>query len=370
MDEAPKRQRVGRRTCESCSKIPTFNLPAETTARFCADHKEAGMVDVKNRTCESCSKRPTFNLPGGTRARFCADHKEARMVDVVSRTCESCSKQPAFNLPGETRARFCADHREARMVDVKNRTCESCPTLASYGFPGHGVSYCATHKREGTKLRPSKKCSDCLEYATHGITTAERCERHALPGDANLVEQLCTNCNLPHLVNEDRLCNDCCAWLGGKVPKLAKQREVVQFLDAQLGEYPYSSVDRTPPDVKDCGGKERPDVLWGLDVLPDRIVILEVDENQHADRACECEQVRMINITHALGSETTVWIRYNPDPFRGASSSVTRAKRHSILREWLLWAFTTPRETLPTASVLHLFFDGFAESDVVPFTLL
>ena len=294
--------------------------------------------------------------------------REAGTVDVKSKTCEKCGKQPVFNKEGETKARFCAEHKEAGMVDVKNKTCERCGTRATFGFPGTAPSFCYTHKEAGTKVRPSKRCTECLEYATHGITTAERCESHLLPGDSNLVEQPCAYCHLPNILNADSLCSDCCAWLGGKVPKLAKQREVVQMLDAQLSEHPYSSVDKTPFDVKDCGGKERPDVLWGMDVLLDRIVLLEVDENQHKDRLCECEQVRMINISQALGSQTTIWIRYNPDSFQGGS--VQKAKRHSILRQWLIWAFSTPREDLPTVCVLHLFFDGFTEGNVVPIQLL
>ena len=104
------------------------------------------------------------------------------------------------------------------------------------------------------------------------------------------------------------------------------------------------------------------------DVLPDRNVMLEVDEGQHKTRACECEQIRMINITQALGSETTIWIRYNPDAFKGGSCS--RAKRHAILKSWLLWAFKEPRENLPTATVVQLFFDGFTEGGVRPWELL
>ena len=290
------------------------------------------------------------------------------MVNVKAKTCEKCSKIPSFNKEGETKARFCFDHKEPGMVNVNGKTCQMCGTQASFGFPGSRPSFCSTHKVAGTKVRPSKRCSECLEYATHGITTAERCESHHLPGDANLVEQPCSNCNLPNILNANSLCNDCCAWFGGKVPRLAKQREVVQFLDAQLSEHPYSSVDTTPLDVKDCGGKERPDVLWGMDVLLDRTVVLEVDEDQHKHRPCECEQVRMINISQALGSQTTIWIRYNPDSFQG--ESVQKARRHSILRQWLTWAFSTPREDLPTVCVLHLFFDGFTEGNVVPIQLL
>ena len=118
----------------------------------------------------------------------------------------------------------------------------------------------------------------------------------------------------------------------------------------------------TCQDLKDCDRRERPDVLWDRG---DRIVILEVDEDQHRERPCECEQTRMINVSEALGCPKTVWIRYNPDSFKSPESRkwTTHAKRHALLATWLEWALTGP---LPanTISVLHLFFDGFCEHDV------
>jgi hypothetical protein len=144
--------------------------------------------------------------------------------------------------------------------------------------------------------------------------------------------------------------------------RLAKQREVVQFLDYCMPEHPYTSVDRVPFDLKVCGGKERPDVLW--DEFADRVVILEVDEKQHRERPCECEQTRMINISQALGCERTLWIRYNPDAFKGDDTRrwESKAKRLEVLRRWLKWGFTAHLEH--TVSVVYLFFDGFREGDV------
>jgi hypothetical protein len=102
-------------------------------------------------------------------------------------------------------------------------------------------------------------------------------------------------------------------------------------------------------------------VLWDC---ADRIVILEVDEDQHKDRPCECEQTRMMNISQALGAERTVWIRYNPDAFTSPESRAwtTNAKRHKVLKNWLVWALTS--ELAYTISVIHLFFDGFREGEV------
>ena len=66
-----------------CAKRPSFNREGEK-ARFCGDHKEDGMVNVKNKRCEMCDKRPNFNMEGEITARFCMEHKVDGMVNVVS----------------------------------------------------------------------------------------------------------------------------------------------------------------------------------------------------------------------------------------------------------------------------------------------
>jgi hypothetical protein len=60
-------------------------------------------------------------------------------------------------------------------------------------------------------------------------------------------------------------------------------------------------------------GKERPDRIYEFE---DKIIILECDENQHKERACECEQSRMINIGQSFGGIPIYFIRWNPDKYK------------------------------------------------------
>ena len=176
------------------------------------------------------------------------------------------------------------------------------------------------------------------------------------------------NCGLLNILNKNDMCGECYEWVT-KRPRLAKQREVVQFIDVYMKEFPYTSVDKIAIDIKDCGGRERPDVLWDLE---SRIVILEIDEDQHKDRPYQCEQTRMVNISQAFGCERTIWIRYNPDSFKSIDKKKwnNSSKRHSLLKKWLNWAFTVDLSSLKTISVVYLFFDGFCEGDVQIKTLL
>lgn len=249
------------------------------------------------------------------------------------------------------------------MVDVEHKRCEhpGCTTGTCYGYPGHTATRCTQHKLSGMLKKPKNRCmaEGCREWSTHGVRQPERCNAHAWSGDANLVESECLSCGLVMMLDTAGKC-EYCDGQTAKRAKLAKQREVVQFIDHCMHEHPYTSVDRVPFDLKDCGRKERPDVLWDL---ADRVVILEVDEEQHRGRPCECEQARMMNISQALGCERTLWIRYNPDAFTSDDARRwNKARRLELLRRWLVWGFTADLEH--TISVVHLFFDGFREHDV------
>jgi hypothetical protein len=63
-------------------KQPVFNIEGQTLARYCADHKTGGMINVKSKRCEhpDCKKQPTYNIEGQTIARYCADHKTDGMI--------------------------------------------------------------------------------------------------------------------------------------------------------------------------------------------------------------------------------------------------------------------------------------------------
>jgi hypothetical protein len=132
------------------------------------------------------------------------------------------------------------------------------------------------------------------------------------------------------------------------------------YLDvAEHGVRPATSTDRAL-DRGTCG-LERPDRFWDCGT---HAVVLEVDEHQHSDRACECEVARMANIHQSLGGLPVVFVRYNPDAF----VSKTCKHRNPILRErldvlarWLRHLTETPSALRGSLSALYLFFDGYGD---------
>ncbi|CAM9269831.1 unnamed protein product [Laminaria digitata] len=56
---------MGRR-CQQCQRIASFNLEGTNTPKYCKQHAEDGMVNVRKRFCahDSCTKSPSLNVVG------------------------------------------------------------------------------------------------------------------------------------------------------------------------------------------------------------------------------------------------------------------------------------------------------------------
>ncbi|CAN0457954.1 unnamed protein product [Scytosiphon promiscuus] len=59
----------------SCQKYASFNAEGNKTARYCKQHAETGMVNVRGRRCsqDSCMTQPAFNTEGSKQARYASN---------------------------------------------------------------------------------------------------------------------------------------------------------------------------------------------------------------------------------------------------------------------------------------------------------
>ena len=134
-----------------------YQVPGKKELRFCALHRPEDAVDVKNRSCEECSRRPTFGDPCSRprRPRFCARHRRAGMINVSARLCaheNGCPLRPAFNFPTESTGMFCRKHQKAGMCNVVSKLCQQpgCQRRPSFGWAqDRCFQYCAKHQKTG-----------------------------------------------------------------------------------------------------------------------------------------------------------------------------------------------------------------------------
>lgn len=120
--------------------------------------------------------------------------------------------------------------------------------------------------------------------------------------------------------------------------------------------------------------KRRPDLL--LDLLY-QVIIIEVDENQHIDYDCSCENKRIMELSQDLGHRPIIFIRFNPDDYEQDGMTVSSCwgidkkgicvvkkskknewiKRLHVLEEHIQY-WTNPNNiTNKTIEIIQLFYD-------------
>ncbi len=336
---------------------PSLNVPGETKPIWCSvcPTKAINAVNVKAKKCVCGIAQPSLNVPGETKPIWCSicPTKAVSAVNVKNKKCLCGIAKPSFNVRGETKPIWCpaCPTIDGNAVNVLRRYCE-CSALAYYGFPGEMASRCVQCKSKDMVRHPRKKCQfkNCKELALYGLTSRERCENHKNETDLNLVEQRCYSCGLFNVLN---IANNCFACDPTNFQKFAKRKEnaVKALLDANKLVYVNDKI----PNGSLCG-KERPDFVFRCGT---HIVILEVDENQHSNYQCLCEQTRMVNVTQTFGGMPVLWIRYNPDAFKANGAmkkqGVSDAQRQKCLLKWLKWAFTKDMHNL--GEVVYLCYD-------------
>jgi len=217
---------------------------------------------------------------------YCAAHKLEGMVDIKNKTCihPGCKVQPTYNNEGETRALYCAAHKLEGMVDIKNKTCihPGCKVQPIYNNEGETRAlYCAAHKIEGMVNIKSKTCKSDWCFTL----VREKYDGYCLFCYMNLFPDKPVSRNYK-----------------------TKEYAVVDFVKTR-----FSRLDWIADKIISGGcSKRRPDLLLDLGY---QVVIIEVDENQHIDYDCSCENKRIMELSQDLGHRPIVFIRFNPDDY-------------------------------------------------------
>ena len=234
----------------------------------------------------NCKVQPGYNAEGETKALYCATHKLDGMVDVKAKTCiyPNCKTRPSYNAEGEAKALYCATHKLEGMVNVNHNTCihPNCKTRPSYNMEGEAKAlYCSTHKLDGMVNVKDKTCKNewCLTLVT---------EKY---------DGYCMYCYMNMFPNKPVSRN-----------YKTKEYAVVDFVKNKFPTFDWKS------DKKISGGcsKRRPDLLLDFGY---QIIIIEIDENQHINYGCSCENKRIMELSQDVGHRPIVFIRFNPDEY-------------------------------------------------------
>ena len=233
---------------KGCLTHPNFNYEGETTPKYCAEHKEEGMINVKHKNCqhERCKTRPSFGYKG-LKPKYCSKHKEEGMIDVVrNRWCnqEGCSTYPIFNYEGEVIPKYCVKHKEEGMVDVINRRCqyEGCSTHPNFNYEGEmNPKYCVKHKEEGMINVISNRCQyeGCLTQPSFNYEgeLPKYCVEHKEEGMTDVKSKRCQyeGCSRQPTFNYE-----------GERPKYCAEHKEEGMIDVKSKRCQYEGCSRQP----------------------------------------------------------------------------------------------------------------------------
>jgi hypothetical protein len=343
---------VRHKTCihPGCIIRPNFNIEGETKALYCSEHKLEGMVNILNKKCihKGCTKRPNFNIEGQTKGLYCSQHKLEGMIDVISKTClhNGCKTRPTYNIEGETKALYCYEHKLEGMIDVRHKTCI----------------------HPGCIIRPN--------FNIEGETKGLYCSEHKLDGMVDVLNKTCKTylCSTQVQQKYDGYCLFCYMHLFPDKPVSrnykTKEFAVVEFVKNKFPDLSWIA------DKKIDGGcsKRRPDLLLDLGY---QIVIIEVDENQHIDYDCSCENKRIMELSQDLGHCPIIFIRFNPDDYKEDGKNITScwgqnkkgicvvkktknnewSERLNILEQHINYWINPSNKTNKTIEIIQLYYD-------------
>jgi hypothetical protein len=127
------------------------------------------------------------------------------------------------------------------------------------------------------------------------------------------------NTRISHNRKYDGYCLRCFVYLFPDRPNSfnykTKESNVVEYIKKEF----LGITIITDKTVIDGCSKRRPDILIDLGY---QVIVIEIDENQHLDYDCSCENKRIMEISKDISHRPLVFIRFNPDSYKDINNNV------------------------------------------------
>ena len=321
-----------------CTKHSGWGYANDKKKIRCAEHHLDGMDDLKHPLCKEpkCPNRRSYGFMKDKIMSHCAEHKKSGMVNLKHKMCEECEKTKkagdvliaSYNYDGETAGKFCKEHKLDGMDDVTHQRCifkdglSGCKDRRIYNnFKGDKPLFCKIHKSVGMIDVNNKFClfGPCLRKPYYNLSTETIplfCSDHKTAEMVSLIGTKCKNtwCDNRFQINKNEdYCVRCFIHMFPDKPNArnykTKEKAVCDFILETFSNMTWISDRR----VTDGCSRRRPDLLLDLGY---QVIIVEIDENQHLDYDCSCENKRLMELSKDVGHRNIIFIRFNPDDYQ------------------------------------------------------
>ena len=240
---------------------------------------------------QNCNNEPSYNFIGESIPSYCSSHKKNEMIDfdklrLNAKCCSNICNKPGykyFNM--NKQVWYCKECTDKHRINVNDKKCNhpEC-SIMFCGFAYYDEKYpilCDKHKLPDMVNLKSKRC---LEPG---------CDKHIETTKNKLHKGYCSTCF--HIKYPDEGCYK---------NNIIKERLIVNHIIKKISDYKFI--------LNKCIGPKnhRPDVLLELD---DRVIIIEIDENQH--KWYNTDELLRLDIIQKAINKKVICIRFNPDNF-------------------------------------------------------
>lgn len=274
----------------------------------------------------NCKNTACYNYEGRL-PLVCEQHKYDGMIIIKKQKCihTKCCRYARFNIANEKIAIYCIDHKLPDMIDLQNALYDSdniqemdkivYKSKQSKQPNNFYLSLCKKDKKRVSENKCFKDgCDKPPKFNAPHKQCGMYCDEHKKMFMINVVDRPCRTpfCTTRALNKYDGHCLFCFVHLFPHSPLTrnykTKEASVVEFVKTTFPRYTWITDKR----IQDGCSRRRPDLL--LD-LGDQVLIIEVDENKHADYECSCENKRVMELSQDVGHRPIVFIRFNPDSY-------------------------------------------------------
>lgn len=295
-------------TCsfEGCKNNATYGQK-QHKATYCKIHKQPDMVtksaqycmhDIRKYECNTC-KNYCIHLCDKSTCKIC---NKICIHSNIEQSCKECKRI-------QTNKKAYCEHnhhkRNCRICSPKNFCIHDKKTSQCKDCKGCSICEHGKQKHSCKDCKGSSICEHNKQKLSCGLCNPSiLCKTHLCGTITSnpLYKGYCMRCFI-HLYPNETVSRR----------YKTKERCVVEYIIKYFPEYEWIQ-DKI---IEDGCSKRRPDMY--LD-LGSHILIIEVDENQHYDYNCICDNKRTMEISKDTGHRNIIFIRFNPDGYLNSNN--------------------------------------------------
>jgi len=318
--------------------------------------------------------------------------KDYCVHDKRKSTCKECQGNSiCIHDKQKTRCIICSPHLACYHNKIKSR-CKEC---GSNDYCNHGIQKTICKQCCGNAICCHNKIKyNCIECGSNKFCKHGKYKIFCKECDGSCIcihglkkyvcgeccgSNLCINCKLSYKNKKyNNHCMRCFIHLFPDQPVCrnykTKETAVAQYITTNFPNFTWN-LDKK---IEDGCSRRRPDLVCDLGY---QIIIVEVDENQHTDYDCSCENKRIMQLSQDVGHRPIVFIRFNPDDYINLNNEkitscwgttpktgILKIKnnkndewesRLNLLKTQIEYWSNEENKTEKTIEVIQLFYDGF-----------